>query len=87
MNYFSTSFRLFVCLVLKIYLKISRNHAVAVARAYETKLLQKKYSFETERKETFYCNKMNNRRRVRAFTKKEQENFSDVIGITDWRNT
>ena len=30
---------------------------------------------------------MNNRKKVRAFTKKELENFSDVIGITDLRST
>ena len=29
---------------------------------------------------------MNNRKRVRAFTKKELENFSGVIGITDSRS-
>ena len=76
----------FVCLVLKRYLKISRSHEVA--RACETKILQKKYSFEVERKgTTFHCNKRNNRRRVRAFTKKEMESFSDVISITDWRST
>ena len=43
MNYFSTSFRLFVWQqVLKRCLKISRNHAVAVARVCETKILQRK---------------------------------------------
>ena len=57
-------------------MKISRNHAIAVARTCETKILQKKYSLEAERKETaFYCKKMNNKKRVRAFTKKELENF------------
>ena len=30
---------------------------------------------------------MNNRKRVRVFTKKDLENFSDVFGITDWRST
>ena len=30
---------------------------------------------------------MNNRKRVRAFTKKELENFSGVNGITHWRST
>ena len=43
MNYFSTSFCLFVKeQILKRYLKISRDHAVAVARACETKILQRK---------------------------------------------
>ena len=30
---------------------------------------------------------MNNRKRVRVFTKKDLENFYDVFGITDWRST
>ena len=30
---------------------------------------------------------MNNRKRVRVFTKKDLENFSDVFDITDWRST
>ena len=43
MNYFSFSFRLFVWQQgLKRCLKISRNHAVAVARACETKILERK---------------------------------------------
>ena len=50
--------------------------------------VKKKHSLEGERRETeHYCNKMNNKKSVRAFTKKELENFFGVVCITDWRIT
>ena len=59
-------------------MKISRNHAVAVAHTCEKKNAAKKNTQHwggKKRNGTFYCNKMNKKKRVRAFTKKKLEIF------------